>query len=39
MANEVYQLKVNDKEIKLGKGPNAEDEFVSFKELSNFTVA
>lgn len=33
MANEVYQLKVNGKGVKLGKGPNAEDEFTSFKDL------
>ena len=36
---EVYQLKVNGKDITLGKGPDADDAFVSFKELSNFTVA
>lgn len=38
MSNEVYQLKVNDEPIKLGKGPNAEDEFVSFRELQALPI-
>lgn len=34
MADEVYQLKVvNQDKIKLGKGPDADDEFTSFKDL------
>ena len=33
---EVYQLKVNGKEITLGKGPDADDEFASLKELQSW---
>ena len=32
MANEVYQLKVNNATITLGNGPDADDAFVSIKE-------
>lgn len=32
MADEVYQLKVNNATITLGKGPDADDAFVSVKE-------
>jgi hypothetical protein len=36
MATEVYQLKANGKDITLGKGPNADDAFVSKKELQSW---
>ena len=32
MANEVYQLKVNNAPITLGKGSDADDAFISIKE-------
>lgn len=32
MATEVYQLKVNNTTITLGKGPDADDAFISIKE-------
>ena len=39
MANEVYQLKVNNKKIKLGKGINADDEFASISDVHYKTIS
>lgn len=39
MANEVYQFKVNNKEIKLGKGINADDEFASISDVHYKTIS
>ena len=39
MANEVYQLKVNNEAIKLGKGPDANDEFASISDVHYKTVS
>lgn len=38
MANEVYQLKVNNATITLGKGPKADDAFISITETINKTI-
>lgn len=39
MANEVYQLQVNGDPIKLGKGPDADDEFASIADIHYKTVS
>ena len=39
MADEVYQLKVNNKEITLGKGSDADDAFISIKEATSMTIS
>lgn len=39
MTNEVYQLQVNGTRIPLGKGSNADDEFVSKKEASSMAIS
>ena len=38
MTDEVYQLRVNDYPIKLGKGSDADDEFASIKEVELSTI-
>jgi hypothetical protein len=39
MATEVYQLKANGKNITLGKGPDADDAFVSKKEARGMAIS
>ena len=39
MATEVYQLKVNNEKVKLGKGINADDEFASISDVYYKTIS
>lgn len=39
MATEVYQLKVNNEKVKLGKGINADDEFASISDVHYKTIS